>query len=115
MQRPWGRNGPGLFKGSKKEAGAYCSNDKKREREAEESRGVTAASGLPRARSWGKLYIICVYGPASVPSDQKPENSIRQRLNMISILTQSHKDLVFMDSTTRCCPETQPTSLLPGH
>ena len=114
MQRPWGRNGPGLFKGRKKGAGAYFSNDKKREREAEESRGVTAASGLPMDGSWGKLYIIRVYGPASVPSDQKPEKGIWQRLNMIFILTQSHKDLVFMGSTTCCCPEAQPTSLLPG-
>ena len=38
VQRPWGRNGSGLFKGSKKEAGAYRCTDKEREREAEESR-----------------------------------------------------------------------------
>lgn len=115
MRRPWGRNGSGLFKGSKKEAGACCSRDKEREREAEESRGVTAAPGFPRAGAWGKLYIIHVYGPASVLSDQKPKKGIQQRLDMISTLTESHKDLVFMDSTTHCCPETQPTSLLPGH
>lgn len=57
VQRPWGRSGSGLFKGSKKEAGAYRSRGKEREREAEASRGVTAAPGFPRAGGWGKLYI----------------------------------------------------------
>lgn len=93
VQRPWGRSGSGLFKGSKKEAGAYRSRGMEREREAA-FRRCDCSTWLPEGRGWGKLYIR--------PEAQK---GIRQ----------THKDSsVFMDSTTYRCPETQPTSLLPG-